>query len=78
MRTYDKFYINGQWVNPIGQEISDVINPANGEISARVPMGNAKDVNAAVAAAKEAFTLWSQTSATVREGFLRKLAAEEQ
>jgi aldehyde dehydrogenase (NAD+) len=76
MRTYDKFYINGQWVNPIGQEISDVINPANGEISARVPMGNVKDVNAAVAAAKEAFTLWSQTSATVREGFLRKLAAE--
>jgi aldehyde dehydrogenase (NAD+) len=76
MRTYDKFYINGQWVNPIGQEISDVINPANGEISARVPMGNAKDVNAAVAAAKEAFTSWSQTSATVREGFLRKLAAE--
>ena len=76
MRTYDKFYINGQWVNSIGQEISDVINPANGEISARVPMGNAKDVNAAVAAAKEAFTSWSQTSATVREGFLRKLAAE--
>ena len=78
MRTYDKFYINGQWVNPIGQGTSDVVNPANGEISARVPVGNAEDVDAAVAAAKEAFKTWSQTSAAEREGFLRKLTAEAQ
>ncbi len=78
MRTYDKFYINGQWVNPIGQGTSDVVNPANGEISARVPVGNAEDVEAAVAAAKEAFKTWSQTSAAEREWFLRKLAAEAQ
>lgn len=76
MRTYDKFYINGQWVNPIGQGTSDVVNPATGEISARVPVGNAEDVDAAVAAAKEAFKTWSQTSAAEREDFLRKLAAE--
>jgi aldehyde dehydrogenase (NAD+) len=76
MRTYDKFYINGQWVDPIGQGTSDVINPATGEISARVPMGNAADVDAAVAAAKKAFGAWSQTSAEERAGFLRKLAAE--
>ena len=54
MRIYDKFYINGQWVNSISQETSNVINPGNGKISARVPMGNAEDVDAAVAAAKEA------------------------
>lgn len=76
MRTYDKFYINGQWVDPIGQGTSDVINPATGEISARVPMGNNEDVDAAVAAAKEAFKSWSQTTAAEREGYLRKLAAE--
>lgn len=76
MRTYDKFYINGRWVNPSGQGTSDVINPATGEISARVAIGNAEDVDAAVAAAKEAFKTWSQTSAAEREGFLRKLAAE--
>ena len=76
MRIYDKFYINGQWVDPIGQVKSDVINPATAEISARVPMGNVADVDAAVTAAKEAFEDWSQTSASVREGFLRKLAAE--
>ena len=76
MRTYDKFYINGQWVSPVGQGTSEVINPATGEISARVPMGNVADVDAAVAAAKEAFGTWSQTSAAERAGFLRKLAAE--
>jgi len=76
MRTYDKFYINGQWVDPIGQGTSDVINPATGEISARVPMGNEADIDAAVAAAKAAFSSWSQTSATERANYLRMLAAE--
>lgn len=76
MRVYSKFYINGQWVDPIGQGTSDVINPATGEISACVPMGNAADVDAAVAAAKEAFSIWSQTFAQEREAFLRSLATE--
>ena len=76
MRTYDKFYINGQWVEPIGKGTSDVINPATGEVSARVPYGNAEDVDAAVGAAKNAFPSWSQTSAAERAEFLRKLAAE--
>lgn len=76
MRIYNKFYINGQWVDPIGQEMDEVINPATGEISAQVPMGNEADVDAAVAAAKAAFESWSQTSAAEREGYLRKLAAE--
>jgi len=76
MRTYEKFYINGQWVDPIGQGTSDVINPSTGAISARVPMGNAEDVAAAVAAAKGAFRTWSQTTAAEREAFLRRLAAE--
>lgn len=76
MRTYDKFYINGEWVEPIGKGTSDVINPATGEISARVPYGNAEDVDAAVSAARNAFDSWSQTSAAERAGYLRKLAAE--
>ena len=76
MRTYRKFYINGQWVSPLGQGICEVINPATGEISSCVPLGNIADVDAAVAAAKEAFKTWSQTSASERAGFLRKLALE--
>ena len=76
MRTYDKFYINGQWVEPIGKGKSEVINPANGEVSAVVPYGNAQDVDAAVTAARNAFAAWSQTSASERADFLRKIAAE--
>ena len=76
MRTYEKFYINGQWVEPIGKGSSEVINPANGEVSARVPYGNAEDVNAAVKAARGAFDSWSKTSAAERADFLRKIAVE--
>lgn len=76
MRIYDKFYINGQWVEPIGKGTSEVINPANGEISATVPYGNAEDVNAAVSAARNAFDSWSRTSAAERADFLRKIAIE--
>ena len=73
---FNKFYINGEWVDPVGQGTSDVIDPHTGEISARVPTGNAEDVDAAVAAAKMAFKNWSRTSASERESSLRKLAAE--
>ena len=76
MRTYDKFYINGEWVEPIGKGSSEVINPATGEVSATVPYGNSEDVDAAVSAAKNAFDSWSRTSAAERADFLRKLAAE--
>ncbi|MCP4048853.1 MAG: aldehyde dehydrogenase family protein [Gammaproteobacteria bacterium] len=76
MRIYDKFYINGQWVEPIGKGTSEVINPANGEVSARVPYGNAEDANAAVAAARGAFESWSQTPAAERAEWLRKIAVE--
>ena len=76
MRTYDKFYINGQWVEPIGKGTSEVINPATGEISATVPYGNAEDANAAVNAARAAFDSWSKTPAVERADFLRKIAVE--
>ena len=76
MRTYEKFYINGQWVEPIGKGTSEVINPTTGEISARVPYGNAEDADAAVTAAKNTFDSWSKTSAAERAEWLRKIAVE--
>ena len=76
MRIYDKFYINGQWAEPIGKGTSEVINPATGEVSARVPYGNTEDVNAAVSAARNAFDSWSRTSAAERAEFLRKIAVK--
>jgi aldehyde dehydrogenase (NAD+) len=76
MRTYDRFYINGHWADPLGRAASEVINPANGDVSATVPYGSADDVDAAVMAARRAFDSWSRTPAAERAGYLRKLATE--
>ncbi len=62
MKTLDRFYINGQWVRPKGTQILDVINPANEEVCAKVTLGNAHDVDRAVAAARNAFGPWSVRS----------------
>ncbi|MGA0840999.1 MAG: aldehyde dehydrogenase family protein, partial [Pseudomonadales bacterium] len=52
MTDHLKFYIDGQWVDPIGTATLDVINPATEESIGRIAMGNAEDVNRAVGAAR--------------------------
>jgi len=54
MQIRDKFYINGQWAAPKGNKSIDVINASTEEVMGRVPEGDENDVNAAVAAAREA------------------------
>ncbi|TDJ48231.1 MAG: aldehyde dehydrogenase family protein [Gemmatimonadetes bacterium] len=73
MRTYENFYINGQWQAPTGTDTIEVINPSTEEICGVVPSGTPADVDAAVAAAKEAFKTWSQTTAAERSEFIGKL-----
>lgn len=72
---FDKFYINGQWVQPHGTEMIDVLNPSTEEVVATLPLGTADDVNDAVAAAKAAFPSWSQTTTAERAAYLAKIAA---
>ncbi|MGH8491851.1 MAG: aldehyde dehydrogenase family protein [Moraxellaceae bacterium] len=74
MTDFSQLYIDGQWIKPQGQGLADVINPANGEVAGRVPLGNADDVDAAAQAAKRAFASWSQTSAAERSQYLAKIA----
>ncbi|WP_417261068.1 aldehyde dehydrogenase family protein [Celeribacter sp.] len=62
----DRFYINGEWVKPLGETMMDVINPASEEVFAQVAMGTAKDVDAAVQAAKAAFPSFSRTTKAER------------
>ncbi len=47
--------INGERCDPLSGDYADVINPATGEVVGRAAMGNAADVDAAVAAARAAF-----------------------
>ena len=62
MRDYLQFYIDGQWVDPADPRTLDVINPADASVAGRISLGNAADVDRAVAAAKRAFASYSRTS----------------
>ncbi|MDE1172938.1 MAG: aldehyde dehydrogenase family protein [Parvibaculaceae bacterium] len=73
MKDYLKFYINGQWVDPIEPRTLDVINPANEEPFARISIGTAQDADKAVAAAKAAFPAFSRTSVAERIALMQKI-----
>ena len=62
MREYLKFYIDGQWVDPVEPQTLDVINPATEQVCGKIALGSAADVDRAVTAARKAFATWSLTS----------------
>ena len=68
-----KFYINGEWVQPAGTETLAVINPANEEPIDDIALGNEEDVNRAVAAAKAAFETFSRTSREERVAMMERI-----
>jgi aldehyde dehydrogenase (NAD+) len=78
MREYMKFYINGQWVDPVEPKALDVENPATEQASGKVSLGSAADVDKAVDAARKAFTTWSQSSREERLDLLQAILAEYQ
>jgi aldehyde dehydrogenase (NAD+) len=71
-----QFYINGEWVAPSTSETLDVINPATEESIAKIAMGGQADVDRAVAAAKAAFTTYSQTTREERIALLEAIIAK--
>lgn len=73
MKDLRQFYINGQWVDPVQANDLHVENPANEEMIATISLGAAADVEAAVASAKAAFTLYSQISVDERVALMEKL-----
>ncbi len=73
MQEYLKLYIDGQWVDPVAPKTLDVINPATEEPIGRISLGNAADVDKAVAAARAAFETFSQTSREERLDLLNRI-----
>ncbi len=61
-----KLLIDGAFVESRTSEWRDVVNPATQEVLARVPFATAEEVDAAVAAAKEAFKTWRKTPISTR------------
>ena len=76
MREMLKFYIDGQWVDPITPNPVEVINPATEEVCGRISLGSAADVDLAVTAARKAFETYSQTTREERLALLEAILAE--
>ncbi|TDD66417.1 aldehyde dehydrogenase family protein [Actinomadura rubrisoli] len=66
--------IGGELTRSGGGGTLDSVNPATGQVWARVPRGTAADADAAVAAARAAFPRWAGMPAAGRARFLRKVA----
>ena len=76
MREYLKFYIDGKWVDPVEPKTLEVDNPTTEQVSGRISLGSAADVDKAVKAARKAFGTWSQSTREERLGLLQAILAE--
>jgi malonate-semialdehyde dehydrogenase (acetylating)/methylmalonate-semialdehyde dehydrogenase len=60
-------YIDGEWTPAqAATDVLDVLNPANGEVLARVPLSGWADLDVAVRAAREALPEWRGVSTIAR------------
>src|SRR5687768_18422371 len=71
-----RMLVGGKWVEARSGETFDTFNPATGESIARVPAGDASDIDLAVRAARRAFESekWRRTTPAERTRLLWKLA----
>ncbi len=76
MREYLKFYIDGQWVDPVELKTVETINPATEEVSGRIALGSEEDVDRAVKAARKAFPGWARTSREERLEVFQRILEE--
>jgi 1-pyrroline dehydrogenase len=70
----DQNFIGGSWVDARGGATDEVLNPATGEVLAKVPASGAADVDAAVDAAGAAFETWSSMTPRGRSEILHRVA----
>lgn len=73
MREMLRFYIAGEWVDPVEPRTLDVINPATEEVMGRISLGSAADVDKAVLAAKAAEASFAATTREERIALLEKI-----
>ncbi|MFE6620908.1 aldehyde dehydrogenase family protein [Streptomyces sp. NPDC057740] len=73
MKAHDGMYIDGAWRPAAGQDVIDVVNPADEQVVGRVPAGTAADVDTAVRAARAALPAWAATPPAERAARLTAL-----
>ncbi|MEM7652621.1 MAG: aldehyde dehydrogenase family protein [Pseudomonadota bacterium] len=73
MRT-GHFFVDGEWVEPLGRATLDIINPATEGVIGTLAMGSAEDADRAVRAARAAFPVFSQSSVADRLALMERIA----
>lgn len=71
-----QFFINGAWVDASERQTLDVVNPATEQPICQVALGNAGDVDNAVAAARAAFASYARTTPAERQELLNEIVAK--
>ncbi|MBS1914824.1 MAG: NAD-dependent succinate-semialdehyde dehydrogenase [Bacteroidetes bacterium] len=71
----NNLFINGEWLDASDKKTYDLINPATEEIIAPISFATAKDAQAAIDVAHEAFKTWSKTTTYTRAEILKKAAS---
>jgi len=65
-----KNYVGGKWVEAEGADLHDVVNPATGDVIAKVPYSSASHLDEAVRTAREALPVWRGVSTIARARLL--------
>jgi betaine-aldehyde dehydrogenase len=73
-RTRSPMLVGGEWVESLGGQSIEVINPANLQVIAEVPRATSGDVDRAVRAAEAAFDGWKGVPSRERGKLLMKIA----
>jgi aldehyde dehydrogenase (NAD+) len=78
LRSPDRFFIGGEWVQPSTTRSIDVVAPATEEVFLKVAEAQEADMNRAVAAARAAFDRgpWPRMSHVERAQYLRAMGKE--
>src|SRR5579862_4225162 len=77
VRAFDRAYISGRFVTPHGTQVVDLVNPTNNTVICKVTMADEIDTRQAIAAAKEAFNTFSQSSKEYRMDCSQRLRGFE-
>lgn len=73
MKNYTQLYIDGAWVEPLGGEVIDVINPATEKAGGQITLATVADVDRAANAARAAFASFSRSSRQERLDLLSSI-----
>ncbi|MER7764768.1 aldehyde dehydrogenase [Streptomyces sp. NPDC097619] len=72
---HGKLFIGGEWVDPAGDAVIEVVSPHTEQVIGRVPHASREDVDRAVAAARRAFDEgpWPRTSLAERIAVVERI-----